>query len=489
MVRDISASGRASEVDSRVSPGDSFVPFIPEEDRYSTKWSEPAVSGELACRGEQLALLKKAVAGLASSSSTEDLAPMVSILGNLIPGAERCVVFLFDPVQRLLHPEVLVNLPPEFKPALSYNEQRTRLLTTTTERTNRPLVIYLPGNKQFSPLWRLAHREDIKTLWLIPWRDQDSSLLGAILFAFCQAYSPTKQALASVMLLTDWMSTALQRAGAQQDNGRPEAAFGSFSDAHRITTARDSSRQEQGKHIEPDAISMVSHELLSPLTLIKGYTATMLHLGESITDEQRKQYLRGIDSATGKLTRLLENFRDIGRLESGIPNLTVQSTSLPELLRKSISEIQSQTTRHIIKLRLSRPLPPLNVDRQKIEHLTTNLLLNAVKYSPQGGDIVVSAKQARDKEALREILGEALPMKLPCLVVTVTDPGVGIPQEDLERIFEKFCRVDNRLTRATSGAGLGLYICKIIVETHGGHIWARSRLGKGSTFSFSLPVD
>jgi signal transduction histidine kinase len=260
-------------------------------------------------------------------------------------------------------------------------------------------------------------------------------------------------------------------------------------DGRCTTTVRDSSHQKQRKQIEPDIISVVSHELLSPLTLIKGYTATLLQFGETITEEQRRQYFRGIESATSRLVRLLENFRDISRLETGTSNLAVQLTSLPELLRKTITEIQSQTTRHVIKLRRFRPLPLVNVDRQKIEQLMTNLLYNAVKYSPQGGDIEVAVRLARDEERLRESLGEAYPPEPPRLIVTVTDPGIGIPEEDLERVFERFYRVDNRLTRATSGAGLGLYICKIIVEAHGGHIWARRKAAEGSTFGFSLPVD
>ena len=330
----------------------------------------------------------------------------------------------------------------------------------------------------------MAHREGIKTLWLIPWRDQDGNLLGAVVFAFGQAFSPGKHALASAKLLSDWLSIALQAARARQDNERFKAALANNSNEQRMATVSHSSRKEQRKHVKPDVISVMSHELLSPLTLIKGYTATLLQLGEVITEEQRKQYFQGIEFATNKLTRLLENFRDISRLEAAIPDLTVQSTLLPDLLRKTITEIQGQTSKHIIKLRLFRPLLPVNVDRQKIEQLMTNLLFNAVKYSPEGGGIEVAVRLARDKERLTEILGEA-----SCLLVTVTDHGIGMSEEELERIFERFYRVDNRLTRVTSGAGLGLYICKIIVEAHGGHIWARSRGTEGSTFSFSLPVD
>ena len=166
----------------------------------------------------------------------------------------------------------------------------------------------------------------------------------------------------------------------------------------------------------------------------------------------------------------------------------VQPTPLPDLLRKTISEIQSQTTKHVIKLRVFRPLAQANIDPQKIEQVMTNLLVNAVKYSPRGGDIEVTVRQANSEQDLKQIWGEVPPLRFPCLIVTVSDSGIGIPEEELERVFERFYRVDNRLTRASQGAGLGLHICKIIIEAHGGRIWARRRLRGGSTFIFSLPV-
>ena len=250
----------------------------------------------------------------------------------------------------------------------------------------------------------------------------------------------------------------------------------------------DASLSNITKPIEPDVMSVLSHELLSPLTLIKGYAATLLQLGEAITEEQKRQYLRGIESATNKLTRLLENFRDISRLETGNAGLFVQATFLPDLLLQTVSEIQSQTTKHVIKLRLVRPLPRVNIDRRKIEQLMSNLIVNAVKYSPRGGNIEVMVRQVYDEEELRKIFGATFSLKMPCVIISVTDYGLGIPEEELERVFERFYRVDNRLTRSTSGAGLGLYICRIIVEAHGGHIGAKSSVGESSTFSFSLPV-
>jgi two-component system sensor histidine kinase VicK len=241
------------------------------------------------------------------------------------------------------------------------------------------------------------------------------------------------------------------------------------------------------RRTEPDVVSVLSHELLSPLTLIKGYSATLLQLSEVITREQREHYCRGIESATNRLIRLLESLRDISHLEGSNPRLLTGRTLLADLLREVASDVQNQTTKHIIKLRMPHALPSLNIDRQKILQVMTNLLGNAVKYSPQGGDIEVTARHVQSEEKLREILGEVLPLRTPCVLISVSDPGIGIPEGDLLRIFDKFYRVDNRLTRVTPGAGLGLYICQMIVAAHGGHIWAKSTLGKGSTLFLSLP--
>jgi signal transduction histidine kinase len=496
MAGEISSASQESKVSGDVNTGKGVV----LGEAFAGRRSSKAVASEVTRMVHKLA--------------SEQLAPTTSIIDNLIPGADRCAVLVFDVTKRQLHPEVTVNLPEEFLPVLAHNEERENLLTMAAEQADPFLLIHLPGNEQFSFLWRLAQREGISALWLVPWRDRNGSLLGALLFALSEDFSPDRQALASVTLLTDWMTMALHEA--QPQLGKEGLRTTSFSEnsgeavaslreiegvagidhalhellgRHQGKTGSKLSYSERRKRAEPDVVSVLSHELLSPLTLIKGYAATLLQLGEEITEEQQRQYLRSIESASNRLSGLLENFRDLSRLEAGILNLIVESTSLPDLLRKTISETQNQTIKHIVRLHLARPLPRINVDRQKIEQLMANLLGNAIKYSPQGGGIEVSVRQVRNEEELREFSGDEFPLKMPCLIVSVADSGIGIPEEELDYIFHKFYRVENRLTGTTSGAGLGLYICKIIVEAHGGHIWASSKVGEGSTFHFSIPVD
>lgn len=473
-----------------------------------------------------LTALRRILAHSVGNHPAEQSVSIAPLLGHLIPGAESCIIFFFDPVRHQLYPGVAANLSQKFLDFLVNKEQEERLITAAIEKAKSHLVVYLPGNEQFKSIQEAAHREGIRTLWLVPWYRWNEGLAGVLIFASGQAFSPGKQALASVALLTELMSAIPDGVQGVQDSvsedsdnprrgvasvGRgkraedydeevlyPFALVGKDTgsratsiqkDKHGISVVYDSAVQKQQERTEPDAVSVLSHELLSPLTLIKGYAATLLQLAEVITEEQSKQYLQGIQTATDRVIRLLENLRDISRLDIAAPNLLLQPTSLPELLRAMVFEIQSQTAEHVIKLRPSGTLPDVKVDRQKIEQVLTNLLMNAVKYSPDGGDIEAMVWHARDGHELPVELETVPPLKYPCLVVTISDSGIGLPESEIERIFERFYRVNNRLTRATSGAGLGLHICKVIVEAHGGRIWASNKSQGGSIFSFSIPVS
>jgi signal transduction histidine kinase len=236
--------------------------------------------------------------------------------------------------------------------------------------------------------------------------------------------------------------------------------------------------------------SMLWHELISPLTLIKGYTSTMLQMSEGITEREREQYLHGIDSASDRMVRLLEELRDVSRLEES-NHIGARRVSLRDLLRSVLSEVQNQAVKHVIVLRPNAPLPWVRIDPEKIARVVNNLLSNAIKYSPDGGDIEVEIRLIRTDMEFDRLIGDAGPadLKFPSLVISVADNGIGIPEAERGAIFDKFYRVNNETTGTVPGTGLGLYISKMIVEAHRGRIWASSRPSGGSVFSFSLPVD
>ena len=191
---------------------------------------------------------------------------------------------------------------------------------------------------------------------------------------------------------------------------------------HRIVTLHRACPTKAKKPIEPDAMSAASHELLSPLNLIRGYTSTLLEFGESLPPEQRERYLRGIEVTTNKAVQTVRNFLDVTRLEAKGLELRVEPTFLPELLRKVVTEVQHQTTKHVIKLRQPRSLPVAKIDRSRVEQVVSNLLANAVKYSPYGKNIEVSVVLTKRQEDLQAAAGHPPELEAPCLIVPLVEP-------------------------------------------------------------------
>jgi signal transduction histidine kinase len=239
--------------------------------------------------------------------------------------------------------------------------------------------------------------------------------------------------------------------------------------------------------LSKDAIKVLWHDVFSPITLIKGYTSTLRRFNDFITEKQREEYLQGIDTATKRLVFVLEKLRYITGLEE-MRNISMQSTVLVDLLRKICSDTQERDTKHIISFRPRPSIPKVKINRESIEQVLHNLLDNAIKYSPNGGDIDVEVMTVGNIQELNRFFPDAPRIKLPAVIVSVIDNGSGFPDNEREKVFEKLYRVDCPLTRSVPGLGLGLYINKVTVEAHGGSIWARKRVQEGSIFSFSLPV-
>lgn len=144
--------------------------------------------------------------------------------------------------------------------------------------------------------------------------------------------------------------------------------------------------------------------------------------------------------------------------------------NLPDVVSKVVAAQKSYTNKHEFSVQLEDDLPTIVADNDKVDQILTNLTNNAVKYSPKGGIITVSGKQSNG-----------------VIQMAVTDQGMGIPKEHIEKLFDRFHRIDNRDTRKVGGTGIGLYLVKHLVEAHGGRIWVESEEGKGSSFIFELP--
>ena len=239
-----------------------------------------------------------------------------------------------------------------------------------------------------------------------------------------------------------------------------------------IVIATDISRLREVERMKSEFVSMVSHELRTPLGLIKGYASTLLNPQLAVDEATSHRFLLGIDGAADRLAKLIENILSASRMESGLFRLTTQKMDISHVIGNAVATARATAKGKEISLELESKPVEVEGDRVQIELVMDNLLGNAIKYSPMGKPIHVKVR-SRDSE----------------VEVSVTDDGIGISPHHLPRVFDKFYRIEGGYSRRTPGSGLGLYICRNIVEAHGGRIWAESVPGHGSTFTFVLPIS
>jgi signal transduction histidine kinase len=248
----------------------------------------------------------------------------------------------------------------------------------------------------------------------------------------------------------------------------------------RLWAVTDVTREREVDRLKSEFMSMLSHELRTPLTSILGYTDLLLT--RSFSDEERQQFLTTVYVEAERLAQLVEDLLGIAKLEAGSVKLNRWVMPLRQIVVELTTQLNTQLTKHRLLIALDEQLPPVWIDRDKIKQVMFNLLSNAIKYSPNGGQITLEVREAQPFD---------LPADHPAgrwVLVVVHDQGLGLAPEDLERIWERFYRVDNTNTRRIGGTGLGLSITRALVELHGGQIWVASTLGAGSSFFFTLPV-
>lgn len=226
----------------------------------------------------------------------------------------------------------------------------------------------------------------------------------------------------------------------------------------------------EADRIKTEFISNISHELLTPLTSIKGFTELLRdETSGNINEEQRKK-LDIIYRNSERLIRLIKELLDIANLEKNNFVLHFRLVSMNDIIKRSIQDIQPQAKdKDICIIRDIKKMPRIWGDEERLNNVMMNLLRNAIKFTPRKGTVKINASE------------DATEIK-----ISVTDTGIGIPEDQLTRIFERFYQIDSSSNRKYGGAGLGLSICKIIIEKHYGSIWAESA-GCGSTFNILLP--
>jgi K+-sensing histidine kinase KdpD len=292
----------------------------------------------------------------------------------------------------------------------------------------------LPGSLMAGPLWAGGHKFGVL-------------ILGA--FQPQKAFSVAD--LPFLQTLADLIALAIDRA--------------------RLETEALAVREaKQADQLRAEALATLSHELRTPLGAIKGYSTALLLDEVAWSTEKRREFLQLIEEACENLETMIGNILDSSLIDVGQLTLEYQPARLERLAREVAAEIQRMTDIHSIVLDFPVDFPLLDFDPLRIKQVLYNIVNNAIKYSPEGGMVVIR--------------GEARPSDV---VVSIADQGKGIAPEDLIPLFEKYFRVKAPAGHQVPGTGLGLPVARALVEAHGGRIWAESKVGEGTTLYFSLP--
>jgi len=220
--------------------------------------------------------------------------------------------------------------------------------------------------------------------------------------------------------------------------------------------------------MKSDFVSTVSHELRTPLTSIYGFAETLLRRDIGFTDAERETFLGYIASESERLTRIVDALLNVARLDSGNLHVDLRPTDVRSLLSQAVpANGAAETNGHKFVVDLAEDVPQVRADADKLRQVLDQLIENAVKYSPAGGVVRVEARRRTD-----------------AVEISVADEGVGIPPSRLDRVFDKFYRGGE----TQPGTGLGLFIAQGLVAAMGGKIWVNSKEGRGSRFTFELPV-
>lgn len=238
-----------------------------------------------------------------------------------------------------------------------------------------------------------------------------------------------------------------------------------------LVYVRDIAERKKLEQLKDEFIGLVSHELRSPLTVIMGSVNTALSEGERLSREEMRQLLQDAAYETESLSHILGNLLELSRAQADRLHLTMEPVNVRIVVRNVVDRIRHQSATHRFSIDLPKNLPIVQADELRLERILHNLLENAVKYSPNGGVIRVFARMEEER-----------------LVIGVSDQGIGISLHDQAKLFAPFSRLEDQRLTGVKGAGLGLLVCRRLVEAHGGRIWVESEPGRGSTFYFTLPL-
>jgi signal transduction histidine kinase len=238
-----------------------------------------------------------------------------------------------------------------------------------------------------------------------------------------------------------------------------------------IASVRDITRFREAEELKSTFISVISHELKTPVALIKGYVGTLLREDMSWDEAASREFLQIIEEEADRLTELIENLLDASRLQAGVLSINLAEVNLGDLAALIADRFRTQTSLHRFLIDFPTDFPVILGDADRLTQVFTNLISNAIKYSPGGGEIRIAGQMLMNQ-----------------VVICVSDQGPGIAPEDIPHVFDRFYRA-KEASRTTKGTGLGLYLAKAVIEAHRGRIWVDPKPGDGARICFSLPRE
>jgi PAS domain S-box-containing protein len=236
-----------------------------------------------------------------------------------------------------------------------------------------------------------------------------------------------------------------------------------------VANMRDISKFKEAEELKSTFISIISHELRTPVALIKGYVGTLRREDAQWDPKIVRDSLAVIEEEADRLTGLIDNLLDASRLQAGALVLNLSEVEIDHLAKQVAQRFQIQTDKHRIEVDFPSDFPCIMVDEERLNQVINNLISNAVKYSTEGGKIIIRGKVRRED-----------------VLICVIDEGPGIAKGDIPHVFDRFYRSSDAAQK-TKGAGLGLYLAKAVVEAHGGNIWIENQAEKGTSICFTLP--
>jgi hypothetical protein len=239
----------------------------------------------------------------------------------------------------------------------------------------------------------------------------------------------------------------------------------------KLVVFRDITERKKLDQLKDEFIGLVSHELRTPLTVIMGSLNTILSEGPRLSSGETHQLLQDAVSETEVLSHLLGNLLELSRAQADRLLLYTEAVSIQKVVAETVNKLKRQSSTHRFVIDIPKELPLIHADPLRLERILYNLLENAVKYSPHGGEIRISARLEKEHA-----------------VIGISDQGIGISLDDQAKLFGPFQRLERAGLALVKGAGLGLLVCRRLVEAHGGRIWVESEPGRGSTFFFTLPL-